>query len=83
MTNILNVAHRSKAIMPQLTSMNAGQVIRKSDQTIRRHVHEGRLPAWREGLSGKMWIDVEELRKFAEKYNYFFDEDAAATLATD
>lgn len=69
--------------MPKLTTTNAGRVISKTDQTIRRHVHDGRIMAKREGLSGKMWIDVEDLRDFATKYSYFFDEELAAQLAED
>lgn len=61
--------------MPEVSSVNAGRIIYKSGQTIRRHVDSGQLVARREGPRGTIWIDIEELRKFAIKYSYRFNEE--------
>lgn len=67
--------------MSKLTSTDAARIIQKSDQTVRRHVHDGKLKAWREGISGKMWIEIDDLRQFAAQYGQFFDEKLATQIA--
>lgn len=67
--------------MPQVSTVSAGRIINRSDQTIRRHVHAGALKAEREGPSKDIWIDLDELRRFAEEFNYRFNEELAGQLA--
>ena len=64
--------------MPTVSSVTAGRIIRKTSQTIRRFVNLGQLPAWREGPRGTIWIDTDDLRRFAVEYRYRFDEELAA-----
>lgn len=67
--------------MPEVSGTSAGRIIGVSDQTIRRHILADRLNARREGLDKTWWIDTEDLRKFAQEYNYRFNEDLAQELA--
>jgi hypothetical protein len=68
-------------IMPEVSSRAAARIIGISDQTVRRHIHAGRLQARREGLGWAYWIELDELRRFTEKYNYRFNEELARELA--
>lgn len=61
--------------------MDAAKIIGTSDVTIRRAVYADRLPARREGLRKKIWIDMDDLRKFAGEYSYRFDEELAKSVA--
>ncbi len=67
--------------MPELSSTDAGRVIGVSRQTIISYVDSGVLQARRMGLRKVIRIDVEELRRIAEKYEYRFDATLAAQLA--
>ena len=67
--------------MPEVSSVDAARIIRVSEVTIRRHVYGERLPARREGLLKRIFIEVDDLRALAEKYHYRFDETLAAELA--
>ncbi len=67
--------------MPELSSTDAGRVISVSRQTIVSYVDSGVLPARRMGLRKVIRIDVEELRRTAEKYGYRFDTTLATQLA--
>ena len=67
--------------MPEVSSDNAGLIIGVTRETIRVHVDGGRLKARREGMRRLIRIEVEELRSFAKKYQYRFDEDLAKQLA--
>lgn len=66
--------------MPEVSCADAGRIIGISDETIRRHVNSGLLPARREGLRKIIWIDLQALRKYAEMYEYRFDEKLAQDL---
>ena len=68
-------------MMPEVSGTSAGRIIGVSDQTIRRHILADRLIARREGLDRTWWIDTNELRKFAQEYNYRFNEELAQQLA--
>lgn len=68
--------------MPEVSSTEAGQIINRSDETIRRHVYGGRLPARREGPRGTIWIEIDDLRKFAAQYQYRFNEDVAEQFSS-
>lgn len=67
--------------MAEVSSAHAAEIIGTSDVTIRRAVYADRLPARREGLRKKIWIDVDELRRFAAEYQYRFDEALARKVA--
>ena len=67
--------------MAEVSSVDAARIINISEVTIRRHVYGERLPARREGLRKRMFIEVDDLRNFAQKYQYRFDETLAAQLA--
>ena len=63
--------------MPEISSANAATLIGVSDETIRRLIDRSVLPARKFGLRGIVRIDIDELRKLAERLNYRFDEEAA------
>lgn len=68
-------------MMSEVSGVSAGRIVGVSHQTIRRHIVADRLRARREGMSKTWWIDMEELRKFAQTYNYRFNEELAQELA--
>lgn len=67
--------------MSQVSTVSAGRIINRSDQTIRRYVKSGDLKAEREGPSKDIWIEIDELRRFAKEFNFRFNEELAAQLA--
>lgn len=67
--------------MPEVSSTDAGRIIGVSRKTICAYVDTGVLTARRIGLRKVIRIDIEELRRVAEKYQYRFDENLAAELA--
>lgn len=67
--------------MPELSSTDAGRVIGVSRQTIVSYVDSGVITARRIGLRKVIRIDIEELRRIAEKYEYRFDTTLATQLA--
>lgn len=66
--------------MPEVSSREAGQIINVSRISIYSHVKAGRLPARQEGLRGIIKIEVDDLRQFAERYQYRFNEELATRL---
>ena len=54
-----------------------------SRTTINTWVDDGTLKGYRQGPRGWIRIDVNDLREFAQKYNYPFDEDLAAQLSRE
>ena len=60
--------------MPEISSAAAAEIIGTTSQTIRRTVDRQLLSARRTGLHDLVKVDVEELRHFAEQYQYRFDE---------
>lgn len=67
--------------MLEVSSVAAAKIIGISDDTIRRQVRNGLLSARQQGLRGMIRIEIEELRSFAQKYQYRFDENLASQLA--
>lgn len=67
--------------MPEISSEDAAKLIGITRQTIRAHVENGRLAARRVGPRRVVKIELEDLRQFAEKYQYRLDETLAAELA--
>lgn len=65
--------------MPEVTGPQAAQILGKSINTIHRRVDDGSLPARQEGTGERKFIYIElaDLRRFADKYGYRFDEAVA------
>jgi predicted DNA-binding transcriptional regulator AlpA len=66
--------------MPEVNGPQAAEIIGKSIMTIHRKVNDGTLPARQEGTGKRkfIYIEIDDLRRFAEKYGYRFDEAIAA-----
>lgn len=67
--------------MPEISTIEAGQIIGLSRQSIYVHIKSGRLKAKQVGPRRVSRIEVDELRRLAEKYNYRFDEELATKFA--
>lgn len=66
--------------MAEIKAEDAAQLIGVSDETIRRLINRGILPARRFGLRKFIRIEIDDLRSVAGTLNYRFDEDAARQL---
>lgn len=66
--------------MPDISSAEAAAIINVSSQTIRRQIQRGLLKARFEGPKGIVKIEIDDLRRFADDYQYRFDEDLAKEL---
>lgn len=64
--------------MTEVTAPQAAEIVGIDHSTIFKHVRADILPARRVGLRRDIRIDTTDLRKYAEKLGYRFDE----TLAT-
>lgn len=66
--------------MPEVNGPQAAEIIGKSIQTIHRKVDDGSLPAREEGTGQRkfVYIEIDDLRQFAKRYGYRFDEKKAA-----
>lgn len=67
--------------MPEVTAPQAAEILSTSHPTIFRRVDDGLLPARREGVKREIFIEVEELRQFAARYGYRFNEQMATEYA--
>jgi excisionase family DNA binding protein len=67
--------------MAEVSAPQAAEILNTSHPTIFRRVEDGSLPARREGVKREIWIDVEELRRFAKKWEYRFNEELATLYA--
>lgn len=67
--------------MTEVTAAKAAEILAANKRTILRRVEDGLLPARRQGLKGIAYIQLDDLRAFATKYGYRFDEKKAAELA--
>lgn len=69
--------------MSEVTAAQAADIIGKSVMTIHRKVDEGALPARLEGTTDRkfIYIAVDDLRSFAQKYGYRLDESLATQYA--
>lgn len=65
--------------MPEVTAAQAAEIIGKSAMTVYRKVEEGVLPARQEGTGERKftYIQIADLREFAARYGYRFDEAVA------
>lgn len=66
--------------MADVSSADAALLIGVSSQTIRRLIAKELIPARRVGVKGLVRIDIEDLKLFAQKYQYRFNETLAADL---
>lgn len=77
-----HVSHKERILtMSEISCLDASKLVGVSDETIRRHVNQGLLPARRAGLRKTIWIDIDQLRSYAERYQYRFDEVMATRLS--
>ncbi len=67
--------------MAEVSAPQAAEILNTSHPTIFRRVEDGSLPARREGVKREIWIDVEDLRRFATKFGYRFNESLAKQYA--
>jgi len=67
--------------MAEVSAPQAAEILGTSHPTIFRRVDDGTLPARRQGMKKEIWIDVEELRRFATEHGYRFDEALAQQYA--
>ncbi len=63
--------------MPEVTSTQAAAIIGTSYGTIHRRVDDGLLRGRRQGLNRQIWVEIDDLRQFAQQHGYKFDEDLA------
>ena len=66
--------------MTEVTTGKAAEIIQTNQRTVQRRVDDGTLPARRQGLKGIAYIRIDDLKAFAEKYNYHFDEAKVVEL---
>ena len=67
--------------MTTVTATQAAEILSTSHMTIHRRVDDGTLPARREGLARIVKIELDDLRQFAQEYQYSFSEEIAARFA--
>jgi DNA-binding transcriptional MerR regulator len=66
--------------MPEVTSIEAGEIIGVSDETIRQYVDRDLLKARRQGLKRKVFIEMADLAAFAREYDFRFDQARAQQI---
>lgn len=69
--------------MQELSAKQAGKVIGLSHTMIHRYVNRGLLPARRVGRMRAIRIQMENLREFARKFGYDFDEELASGMGVN
>lgn len=67
--------------MPEVTLTQAAEIVSKDRVTVFRWVEQGMLPARREGLRRDIYIEVENLQKFATDNGYRYDTNLALQYA--
>jgi hypothetical protein len=67
--------------MPEVSAPHAAEILSTSHPTIFRRVDDGTLPARREGMKREIWIEVDDLRRFAAQNGYRFNEQLADQYA--
>lgn len=68
-------------MMAEVSAPQAAEILNTSHPTVFRRVEDGSLPARRQGVKREIWIDVDELRRFAEHNGYRFNEALAQQYA--
>ncbi len=59
--------------MPEVTLTQAAEIVSKDRATVFRWVENGLLPARREGIRRDIFIEVDDLEKFANDNAYRYD----------
>jgi predicted DNA-binding transcriptional regulator AlpA len=67
--------------MPEVSLTQASEIVAKDRTTVFRWVEDGLLPARRVGVRRDIFIDIEVLRSFADRYSYRFDDTLARQYA--
>ena len=67
-------------MMPEVTSVEAGEILGISDDAVRSYVDRDLLPARRQGLRRKIYIGLDDLQKFAIEYHFRFDQAKAEKI---
>lgn len=67
--------------MAEVTAPQAAEITDISYMTLYRRVEDGTLPHRRIGIRGEIRINVEDLRAFAAKLGYRFNEVLATQYA--
>lgn len=63
--------------MTKVTSPQAAEILATTQATVYRWVSEGLLPAERRTLRRVLYIELDDLRQFAQNNGYSFDERLA------
>ena len=66
--------------MPEVTAAQAAEIVGISDDSIRNYVDRDLLPARRQGIQRKIFIELDDLKVFASQYDFRFNEDAAEQI---
>lgn len=67
--------------MAEVTTAKAAEILATNQRTIQRRVDDGTLPARRQGLKGIAYIQLDDLKAFATRYGYRYDEAKATHYA--
>ncbi|MCC6170045.1 MAG: helix-turn-helix domain-containing protein [Caldilineaceae bacterium] len=67
----------------ELNTPQVAGVLGLTEQSIRNHVHAGRLTARRHGVRRYYRVRVADLRAFADRYNYPLDETLLACFVAE
>ena len=70
-------------MMAEVSGPQAAEILSVSIYTLHRKVDAGLLPAREQGTGARkfLFIDVDDLREFAAKYGYRFNEAVAQQYA--
>jgi hypothetical protein len=64
--------------MGEVGITQAGEIVGVNRSTVFYWVDHDQLPARRQGIGRTIRIQIDDLRKFADQYNYRFNEQLAA-----
>lgn len=67
--------------MAEVTVAKAAQILSANKRTILRRVEDGTLPARKQGLKRIAYIELDDLRTFAQQNGYRYNEELAEELA--
>ena len=68
--------------MSEVTAPQAAEILGVTHPTVFHAVTDGRIPARRQGRKRQIFIDIVDLRTFAERYGYRLDEDLLKQYAS-
>lgn len=67
--------------MTEVTAAQAAEIIHITKTTVLHHVNRGKVKARRQGLNRAVFVDVDDLRRFALELGYRFNEELAQQYA--